>query len=300
MKPLVRALVVFGLAILCAAPALAQDRSRPVAYNVLYGTETERNRRLDVYVPEGAEPPYPVVLAFHGSGTTDKSDIAEFGIPQIAAQAGAAIVPVTYTATDPESAYVDAYCALAWVQANGAEYGLVTTRIVTLGHSYGGLPATMLAVLEDPSGLPLDCPWPAPDVNAVRGAISIAGLLFGSAQGVEEMWPDAPLWPDAELAAALRQTPPEAWMELSMNAEAAALVRLIPMAQIDAGEPPHLLVHGAEDETIPYAHTFDYAGILSRNRTSAVVVIDHYSGHVPPPFAYDGQMIAFLERVFGP
>jgi acetyl esterase/lipase len=119
MKPLVRALVVFGLAILCAAPALAQDRSRPVAYNVLYGTETERNRRLDVYVPEGAEPPYPVVLAFHGSGTTDKSDIAEFGIPQIAAQAGAAIVPVTYTATDPESAYVDAYCALAWVQANG-------------------------------------------------------------------------------------------------------------------------------------------------------------------------------------
>ena len=272
------------------------SRTRPSQYNLLYGTEQERSRRLDIYVPEGVEAPYPVVLAFHGSGTADKADIEEFGIPELAARAGAATVTVNYRTDEPLHAYQDAFCALAWLQAEGATYDLDPSRVVALGHSYGGLPATMLGALDDPSLFPADCPHGAPDLSALDGVITVAGLLFGSAESLDPNYPLA--IPDPALIEVLGDTPPEQWLTLDLTDQQRKLLALLPMTHIDPSEPPHLLVQGAEDETIPYSQAFDYAEILSRNRTSAVLVVDKYSGHVPPPFAYDSQMQSFLERAF--
>lgn len=273
------------------------NQRRPVAYNMLYGAEDEGRRRLDVYVPEDAAPPYPVVLMFHGSGA-DKSDMAEFGLPDIAARAGAATVAVTYSSESPLTAYADAACALAWVQANGADYGLDPARIVTLGHSYGALPATMLAVQDDPAALPAGCPHPPPDLSQIDGVITVAGLVFGSDSALEEFAPLVNIPLDGALTDAVRAAPPDQWLALDLPPAAREALSDIPMAQIDANEPPHLLIHGEVDETLPFQQALDYARILSRNRTSATVVLDRYSGHVPPPFAYDREMIAFLQRAF--
>jgi acetyl esterase/lipase len=288
-----------GLALLLAIPpTLAQNQTRTAAYSVIYGAENEGGRRLDVYVPEDLEPPYPVVLAFPGSGG-DKADIIEFGIPDIAARAGAAIVTVSYATDDPVSAYRDAWCALAWMQVHGIDYGLDTSRIVTLGHSYGGLPATMLALQDDPAHFGLDCPYPAPNPDPILGVVSIAGVLLGSADALEAFNPDGPVWQDATLAATLRETPPEAWLTLDLTPEQRNFLEMWPMAWIDHSDPPHLLMHGAVDTIIPFENSYAYAEILTRNAINVAVVTDRYSGHVPPPFAYDREMIVFLQRVFG-
>ncbi|MFN8379137.1 MAG: alpha/beta hydrolase [Anaerolineae bacterium] len=289
--------IVAFLQRLTASRNYVPGQQRPSAYNVLYGAPNEGGRRLDVYTPEDGEGPYPVVLMFHGSGA-DKSDMVEFGLPDIAARAGAATVAITYRTHDPAQAYTDAYCALAWVQAHGAEYDLDPSRLVVLGHSYGALPATMLAVQDNPPDISADCPHPAADPSAIDGVISIAGLLVGSGEAMQEFAPRAGIWQASELPATMLATPPEDWLTLDLPAPLHQAISLLPMAQIDANEPPHLLVHGTQDETIPYQQTLDYAGILSRNGTSATVVLDRYSGHVPPPFAYDREMIAFLQRAF--
>ncbi len=297
MTPLVRTLVVLFLMVICAAPALGQDRPRPAAYHVLYGAEDEPNRRLDVYLPEGFEPPYPVMLMFHGYGQ-NKAEASTLMLPEIAARAGVATVAVNYSLLMPD-VYLDAYCALAWVQANAADYGLDPAQVVTFGVSYGALPATMLAVQEQPDALPLDCPHPAPDPEAVRGVVSLAGALLGTADALRIYQPEMPLWQDQTTAALLSSTPPEHWLSLDLPAETLGYLALWPMTWIDPSEPPHLLIHGAGDSVVPYQSTYAYAEILSRNRTNAMLVIDRLAGHVPAPALFDRELETFLGRVTG-
>lgn len=294
MRSLFRIVTLLLLAALCAAPALGQS---PDAYNVLYGADDQRNRRLDVYLPPDAEAPYPVVLMFPGSDAR-KADMKDFGLVEIVHRAGAAAVAVAYDTRAPVAAYTDAYCALAWVQANAAGYGFDPAQIVTLGHSYGALPAAMLAVQEDPSVFPLDCPHPAPDMVAVRGVATIGGLLPSSAGSLAEFVQEQMLPVDPALVETLRATPPEAWLTLDLSGPAREFLIQWPMAWIDYYEPPHLLIHGAVDLTLSYQVSMDYAQNLIRSHTNVTLVIDRYSGHVPPPFAYDRELIAFLGRAF--
>ena len=297
MNTLRRAVLFACVAALLVSTATAQIETRPSAYAVLYGAPDEGGRRLDVYVPEDLEAPYPVVLAFPGSGG-DKADIAVFTIPDIAARAGAATVAVSYATDDPLAAYADAYCALAWVQTHGAEYGLDPSRIVTFGHSYGGLPATMLGVQQDAAALAGDCPHDAPDPASVLGVVTVAGVLLGSVGALEAFDPEAPVWQNADSAELLRATPPEDWLALDLPAEQREFLSQWPMTWINEEDPPHLLIHGGEDTIIPFENSFAYAEILTRNRVNATVVTDHYSGHAPPPFTYDRELIVFLERAF--
>ncbi len=294
MRSLFRIVSLLCLAVLCAGPALGQS---PDGYNVLYGAEDEPNRRLDVYLPPDAEPPYPVVLMFPGSDAR-KADIKDFGLAEIILRAGAAAVAVAYDTRDPVAAYADAYCALAWLQSSASEYGFDPAQIVTFGHSYGALPAAMLAVQEDPTVFPLDCPHPVPDVEAVRGVVTIGGVLPSSADSLAEYVGDDTLRANAALVDLLRATPPEAWFTLDLSDRVRDFLSQWPLAWIDYAEPPHLLIHGAVDMTLPYQGSMDYAHNLIRNHTNVTLVIDRYSGHVPPPFAYDRELIAFLGRAF--
>lgn len=297
MRSFARTLVVLCLIALCAAPALGQERLQPAAYNVPYGADDEPNRRLDVYLPEGFEPPYPAMLMFHGYGQ-NKAEASSLLLPEIAARAGFATVAVNYSLLMPE-AYLDAWCALSWAQANAADYALDPTRVVTFGVSYGALPATMLAVQEHPDSFALDCPHPAPDPDTVRGVVTLAGALFGNAEALRAYEPELPLWQDAATANLLASTPPEQWLALDLPAETLAYLALWPMTWIDQSEPPHLLIHGAGDSVVPYQSTYAYAEILSRNRTNAVLVIDRLAGHVPAPALFDRELETFLGRVVG-
>jgi len=128
--------------------------------------------------------------------------------------------------------------------------------------------------------------------------VSVAGVLLGSADALETFDPAAPVWQDAETAALLRSTPPESWLSLELPEEQRDFLSLWPMTWINEEDPPHLIIHGGEDTIIPFENSFAYAEMLTRNRVNATVVTDHYSGHAPPPFTYDRELITFLERVF--
>ena len=111
-----------------------------------------------LYLPAGGGDDAPVVLYFHGGGhvvgaieTSD--DIAR----RTALQSGAAVVSVGYRKA-PEHRFPiavhDAWDALNWVAANGAELGLDASRLAVMGESAGANLATVAALMARDAGGP--------------------------------------------------------------------------------------------------------------------------------------------------
>jgi acetyl esterase/lipase len=127
--------------------ALAPRTTRRVARDVAFGAGPRQ--RLDIYAPRGAAANRPVLVFFYG-GNWDSGDKQDYGF------AGRAFAELGYVTVVPDYAHSherpwpafmeDAGAALAWVDANIAEYGGDPARIVVAGHSAGAYIAAMLAL----------------------------------------------------------------------------------------------------------------------------------------------------------
>ncbi|GGD46433.1 alpha/beta hydrolase fold domain-containing protein [Erythrobacter arachoides] len=211
-----------------------------VAQGVAYGPG--ERQMLDVYAPEGAVPTIgaPVVVFFYGgswnSGTRRGYD---FVGQALASRGFVTVVPDYRLVPDVRyPAFVeDGAAAIRWARANVAQYGGDPDRIVLMGHSAGGYIAAMLAV---------DDRWLGADRAAVRGLVGLAGPYDfapfdpGAAQEAFGQWPDP------------AETQPVTWA--------------------GAGDPPALLLTGADDQTVrprnshALAQRLRAAGVLAEVR----------------------------------
>ena len=113
--------------------------------------------RARLYAPSADT--LPVLLYFHGGGFTIGSlDTHAILCRQLSHLAGCAVVALDYRLA-PEhrfpTAANDAWDALQWLAANGADLGLDTTRLAVGGDSAGGTLAAVCAVLARDVGLVL-------------------------------------------------------------------------------------------------------------------------------------------------
>lgn len=99
-------------------------------------------QKLDIYLPEQGEGPFPVIVNVHGGGFThcDKHDFHLY--PTLfALQQGFAVVAVNYRLSPevhyPEHLY-DLERALLWIKHNGLEKGLDVDKVCLWGTSAGG------------------------------------------------------------------------------------------------------------------------------------------------------------------
>jgi acetyl esterase/lipase len=195
---------------------------------------------LDVYLPTGGEGPHPAILALHGGGfyARSKDHVAPYA--RHFNEQGYALVSANYrfapAATYPAQVE-DAYCALAWIHANAAEFGLDADRVFVMGDSAGGYLAAMLGTVETPGLYQGECPYPVQPSISPLGVI----VLYGSFDltNLDGHAPDS-------IEVALRR-----YMGAPVSeAPQAQLVEMSPIAWIDGGEPPFLVIHGTEDEEI--------------------------------------------------
>src|SRR5260221_336036 len=123
-----------------AAPAAARGPGRSfeeVPATAIPGRGGDIAARI--YIPLGAQ---GTVVAFHGGGWLRGSrDTFDSVCRNLAADSGLAVVNVDYRLA-PEhpfpAAVEDAWAALCWVSARGAELRLPTQRLVVMGESAGG------------------------------------------------------------------------------------------------------------------------------------------------------------------
>lgn len=119
--------------------------------NIQYGPHA--NQVLDLYTPESAGPPMPLVVFIHGGGFIDgdKRDV-DPGVLQQCAQRRVAVASLNYRfiTTDPFPAPLqDCARAIQFLRYRAAEYNLDPKRLAVYGGSAGGAAALWIGLHDD-------------------------------------------------------------------------------------------------------------------------------------------------------
>lgn len=206
--------------------------------DIVYRTVEERALHLDVYHPFGPwTPPQPVLVCIHGGGWRhgNKRDaVLNAEYCRLAAARGMVAIAPNYRLSDVAAfpaAVADLTAALAWIQEHAEALGADPERCALLGCSAGGHLASLLAVSQAASRLPVN----------VRAVVSICGPqdLVRLAQGAHQEV--------ASLAQMFIGGPPERHPARYHSAS--------PLRHVTPDAPPFLFVHGDGDDMVPIWHS---------------------------------------------
>jgi acetyl esterase/lipase len=242
-----------------ARGAVRIDNGYEVVPNITYYVANNYEAKLDVYRPQAAKGPLPVLVMIHGGGWVGnaKEKAVPGIIPYLAM--GFVVVNVEYrlaNVSPAPAAVEDCLCALHWIGRNAKQYNFDLSKIVVTGKSAGGHLALTTAMVPSSAGFDNGCvhaddpdwtgPWTdvRPKVAAVInwfGITDVADMLHG-----QNMRSYALSWlgngPDREDLAK----------------------RVSPLTYVRAGLPPILTVHGDSDRTVPYSNATRLHEALSK------------------------------------
>ncbi|MEO6152393.1 MAG: alpha/beta hydrolase [Croceibacterium sp.] len=272
-----------GVAFAAVSPLTAfdalvpKDRAgRQVAHAIPYGEGARR--KLDVYAPRGAAVDHrPVVVFFYGGSWNSGTRAGYSFVGRALAARGIVTVIPDYRLV-PEVRYPgfveDGAAAVRWTRAHCGEYGGDPDRIVLAGHSAGAYIAAMLAT---------DARFLGADQAKLKGLVGLAGPYdfapfdVASSQAAFGQWPDP------------AETQPITWA--------------------GAGDPPALLLVGADDTLVRPRNSEALARKLRAGGVAAELVSYRGIGHVglllavAKPFRKRAGVLdafaAFVEKVTG-
>ncbi len=223
-------------------------------------------QKLDIYLPDEGDGPFPVIVAIHGGAFMgcDKADMQV--LPMLEGlKRGYAVVSINYRMSGEAkfpALVQDAKAAVRWVRANAKQYKLDPQRIAAWGGSAGGYQSTMLgtsAGITELEDLSLGNPNQPCTVQAV----------------VAWYGPTNFLKMDEHLEASGLLAPPGFRHNESNSPESLLLGQLIteipekvkaanPETYIRPGAPPFLLQHGTKDPVVPVQQSIEFAEKLKQ------------------------------------
>lgn len=138
--------ILFAATSFCHADPLKDVKAMKDLEYARYG---ERSMKLDLYVPEKGEGPFPIVVWVHGGGWVggDKNDCPPLNLGYC--QRGYATASVSYRFS-PEAPFPaqieDVKGAIRWIRTNAKKYNIDPNRIGAMGASAGGHLVCLLGV----------------------------------------------------------------------------------------------------------------------------------------------------------
>lgn len=206
--------------------------------NVTYLVAEDRENKVDLYVPQNASGPTPVLMYIHGGGWRQgsKESYVLRLLPYL--EMGWAVVNVQYRLSHVSlapAAVEDCLCALRWIIRNAEEYNFDPSRIVVTGQSAGGHLTLTTGMTPPSAGLDRRCPGDetlrvAAMINWY-GVTDVADLTEG---------PNMTSWGVS-------------WFGSRSDRQALA-ARVSPLTYVRAGLPPILTIHGDADPAVPHDH----------------------------------------------
>jgi acetyl esterase/lipase len=260
-------------------------------------------QKLDVYLPDEGEGPFPVIVSIHGGAFMgcDKADLQVLPMWE-GLKRGYAVVAINYRlsgeARFPALVH-DAKAAVRWIRANAQRYHFDPGRIAAWGGSAGGYLASMLGTsagvqeLEDramgnpeyPSNVQAVVDWFGPtdflkmdEQLAERGLPSPPGMEHSGANSPESLLLGQKI---TEIPERVRAANPETYIR--QNA------------------PPFLLQHGTKDAVVPVQQSIDLAARLRRVLGERKVILELLEGaeHGDPRFETPenvDRVLSFLDE----
>ena len=219
------------------------------AYRDLAYVENGHERqKLDLFVPEGASQPLPVIIWIHGGGWTggDKS-----GCPPLRqgfAQRGYAIASLNYRLSQHAvfpAQIEDCKTALRWLRARAKTYHLDPERFGVWGSSAGGHLVALLGTSGDVKEF---------DVGAHREMSSRVQCVMDDFGPTDFVQMDAHRIPSATLVHNSPTSPESRLLGglITEGGNAAKVARANPVTYVTKDDPPFLIVHGDADPLVPH------------------------------------------------
>ena len=260
-------------------------------------------QKLDLYLPDRSQGPFPVILSIHGGAFMgcDKADLQV--LPMLEGlQRGYAVAAVNYRlsgeARFPALVH-DVKAAVRWLRAHAGGYGLDPRRLAAWGGSAGGYLSAMLGTssgvvaLED---LSLGHPDQPSDIQAVVDWFGPTDFLRMDAQLIAAGMPPA--------AGQEHNGPhsPESLLLGRPITEVPEKVRAAnPGTYIRPGAPPFLIQHGTRDAVVPAQQSVEFAEKLRQTLGADRVTLELLEGaeHGDPRFEAPEnvrRVLDFLDR----
>lgn len=268
----------------------AQAQTYTTYANLSYVNDGNVRHRLDLYVPNNATAPIPLIVWIHGGGwqNGDKS-LNPNGHQLRYARNGYAVASINYRLSGEAifpAQINDSKAAIRWLRANAAQYNLDVTRFGVWGSSAGG----HLAALVGTSG----------DVTDLEGAVG-GNLQYSSrVQAVVDWYgPTDFLQMDAQLKSQAgcgngnHDSPASAESMLvgcAIQSCPQTVQRANSMTYASADDPPFFIQHGTADCAVPTAQSAILHSLFqARGHDSAFVPVQG-EGHGGPLFVTESNM----------
>ena len=243
--------------------------------DIPYTDGTER-QKLDIYLPEEGEGPFPVVVFFHG-GAFWGGERRDFQIGHVIEGIlhGFAVVSAGYRLSTevlfPQSIY-DVKAAVRFLRAHADEYRLDPDRFCAAGASAGGYFAAMLAATEGMSVFEDLSMGNADASSAVQAVIGLFGVydLVMQSEFTESAPPPTGLTTSSNFA--------DLFLGVNCRKHPGLAGLACPGSYITPDCPPFLIQAGTGDEIVPYQNAVDLAEKINAVCGEGRAVLDLFPG----------------------
>ena len=263
--------------------------------DIAYANQSQA-QKVDIYLPEEGDGPYPVILSIHGGAfkSGDKGD-GQVNAMLEGLKRGYAVVSVNYRLSGEAiwpAQIQDVKAAIRWIRANSKQYKLNSGKIATWGGSAGGHLSAMAGTsgnvkeLEDLSQGNAD---QSSRVQAVVDWFGPTDFLKMDEQAKESKVanPQVHSIPDS----------PESQLIGKNLQDAPDLVKAAnPETYISKDDPPFFIQHGLNDPLVPYPQSVNFAKKLEQTLGKEKVTLELIpgTGHGGPNF----QTKENIDKVF--
>ncbi len=220
--------------------AQAPELRFTVLSDIQYCTGGGKPLLMDVFKPrQPFRTPGPAVLWIHGGGW-ERGDKNGNSGAQLLANEGFVTASLYYrlSGDSPFPADIeDCKCAIRFLRANAARFGIDPDRIGVAGASAGGHLAELVAMADESAGLEGNGGWPGVSsrVRAASAYYGVSDFTVGEMQFQHHTGKVV-----VKLFRGTEAEKPELYRQAS------------PIVYVSKDSPPLLLAHGDKDELVPY------------------------------------------------
>ena len=257
------ALMLFALGLLAQTP----EAQFTVISDVQYCTGGGRPLLMDIFIPQHRNrTPTPAALWIHGGGWEQGSKNNN-SIAQLLANAGFVTASLSYrlSGDSPFPADIqDCKCAIRFLRTNASKYGIDPDRIGVAGASAGGHLAELVATADQSADLEGNGGWPnvSSKVQAAAAYYGVSDFTVGAMQFQHHSGKVV-----VKLFRGTEKEKPELYRQAS------------PIFYISKDDPPLLLVHGEDDDLVPFDQSVRMAEAYRRAGLPVEFIAVKNAGH---------------------
>ena len=237
--------------------------------NLEYVSGGHERNKLDLYLPEAAGKPLPLVVWIHGGAWQGGSKEGCPALPLL--KKGYAVASINYRLSQHAvfpAQIEDCKAAIRWLRANAKKYHLDAGHIGVWGSSAGGHLVALLGTSGDVKeldgkGVNLD------QSSRVQCVVDWFGPTDFTKMGG---WHDGEKSPEARLIGG----PVQANKEKAAKAD--------PITYVSKDDPPFLIMHGEQDNTVPINQSELLHAALQKADVDSTFIRVPKAGHGGPGF----------------